>query len=363
MGRLAKFAEGVRSWLESLDGRGSDSVLAGADTAGGNPVTQVVAQFLNRYQNLAGRIDKHLRYDKEFGGAGTMVRSLQDPFSPEEYAAELHRICGEIERRNGARVNIASPGQPRATIETAWLIVAQVLYPAREAIRMHLKEQIRVELAGHLLVSRWRDTNEPFGGFIRRHHELVYQTPSEALDGITPDELMRLFKSAALVADKAGASAVVASAGGMQSGGRRHSPEFFLGALVECIRLPEKSRLDRIMRGAVRGWIGVAVMVVIAAVVFTIPVELISGITLPPTASRLTVGQWEAMRLGFTLALAMLAAFRVVLLIVRRIRRRSYCAAFRFLIGTGLVSRAQAEHFLATRYGSANTRKLLAGTR
>lgn len=106
-------------------------------------VKELLDAFLTRYAQLASEIRGHLQYEKDFSGSDTLSEGLRDPFSLAPYGRDLLQVCRELHELYGTTVR-SSNGK---SVDTMWVMLAQILHPSNESVRTILKRELRVSSA------------------------------------------------------------------------------------------------------------------------------------------------------------------------------------------------------------------------
>ncbi|TVR54480.1 MAG: hypothetical protein EA426_16910 [Spirochaetaceae bacterium] len=335
-------------------------------------VGTVIETFLDELEPIAERISDHLRYEKDFSGANTMTQGFRDPFSVAMYASELTGICVSYLDSYGETL-YTSPDANAETTTTTWVILVEILYPARQSIRTLLREDLRIELAGHVLIGLWATTGENLGRFIRRYYDSVYRTPEQMLYDVTPEELLRLLKTAALVADKVAsdvpADSAKAPASPPEESEKQPSPEvqpseqpssdYLMFSLIERFGVSGKKDIEAVMQSSVPSVFSITIATAFAIAVLG-GAQILSE-SLGNAGLLFDRETWLLVFRGVGMFAAAYVPFKTYAFAVRRARKKALRAAVRFLTTAKLVSREQAETFLINWYGISAANKILRG--
>ena len=319
---------------------------------------ELLDAFLTRYAGLASEIRGHLQYEKDFSGSDTLSEGLKDPFSVAPYGRELLQVCRQLHKLYGTTVR-SNDGR---SVDTMWVMLAQILHPSNESIRTILKRELRVELAGHVLSGLQAQSGTQFGRFIRGYYDLLFQTPGEVLEATYHDELAALFKDAAQIADKLVADdqrlretekSERREAEDPTAGGNGH----YLRTLMDHFKISKKSKLEALTRSSLAEVLLVVAMLVILFGTLVVPGEIAAYL------DSLVPGLQPQLLLRLYPWIGMVAALTAVWKtrsLTRRISRQSAVRdAFRVLINSDLVSQHQAEVFLVKQFGYKNARAFL----
>lgn len=351
---MAIFRGFMRGFNEGLYGEGARGPKASpSEPATSQTITEAMELFLAEYRGIATRISSHRRYEKEFGESNVLTKSFSDPFESETYAIELLRICRAHEAKHGRRLRV--DGNETKKVDRLWILLVQVLIPGAEDIRTQLDESTRTELAGHMIARVWNGSGLSLGSFMRTYYDRVYTTPSEALSAATPEELLRLLKLAALVADKVAES--LRKETEAQSKAPRPSPAQIVSGIAGSFGIQEMRQVDKVMRAQTRLFLAFIVSGAVFAIVFIVP-DILA--TLIASEGYDGVAElWLRIAPYAAFGASVVALGSLMKILVRNTRKRLYIATFRFVVLSELASRYEIESVLLARYGAANARKLL----
>ncbi len=351
---MAVFRGFMRGFNEGLyGGTAQDPAKSPSEPPTSQTITEAVELFLAEYRDIATRISSHRRYEKEFGESKVLTKSFSDPFESEKYALELLRVCRAHEAKHGRRLRVA--GNENEKVDRLWILLVQVLIPGAEDIRTQLDDSTRTELAGHIIARVWNGSGLSLGSFMRTYYDRVYTTPPEALSAATPEELLRLLKLAALVADKVAES--LRKETEARSKTPRPSPAQIVSGIAGSFGIQEMRQVDKVMRAQTRLYLAFMVSVAVFAVSFVVPGTLDS--LLRSTGYGAVAELWQSIASYIAFAASVVALGSLMKILVRNTRKRLYIATFRFIVLSELASRYEIESVLLARYGAANARKLL----
>ncbi|AFG38534.1 hypothetical protein [Spirochaeta africana] len=335
----------------------------------GNSLTtaDIMGLFLQQFNDLSITIESHLRYEKDFSGEASLSQGIRDPYSPAVYARKLLEICDSVTKSAGSNP-VDANGQP---IDVHWIVLSQILYPASQPIQARLKQDLRNELAAHLLILLWHRSAIPFGRFIRHYYEAVYKSPMEITSQIVPDELIRLFRSVTQIADtimaeqtdKPGSPAKEADATEKPVSGSQVSSSFILDTVAGKYGLTDHTAAARFASGNFWSkaflmlWL---VLVLTAGILLTFPflVEIMPSELSAPKLFVMNEAQLQLL-LPAVLLLAPIALLQASFLGARRARRRSLVLLLQSLFASRILTAQETHAYFIYQFGQKTARALL----
>ncbi len=333
----------------------------------------VMDTFNGSYNRIAITIDSHLRYEKDFSGEDSLSQGISDPFSIADYAQSIIALYNRLLKLSGP---LAVDSHDRE-IAVSWIVISQLLYPAKRDIQDRLKQNLRNELTAQVLHYLWQQGTEPFGRFIRRYYEAVYQSPPEILSSITADELIRHFKTASQIADKLISdqkrnqdtpSKTKTASGESQSaaplGKQPAKTDLLLATISERFGLTNQSAVRRLLSRGTGMYILLSLWLILVLYLL-ITTTVVSGLMeVTPSSGMTKYLNTELLHL-LLLPIAVFAAPVLFVQIARcsrrRALRRGFVLTMQSLITSRIVTQRETHLFFSGRFGQRTARSLLKG--